>query len=166
METWTRDEHGAWRRWSHPGLALEALANPAAPRMVSLLVVGTGPDDDEQLFAAVRLARRLATGPLQVVAATAHPSAPWRESVRAAGADLALLVSRPKTGRSSKEPPLEHVVELGGGTCPALHAKREREITLSVCGRHADRLVLARHHVERWCLAKQQDCPHWGRARG
>jgi len=166
METWTRNEKGRWRRWSQPGLALDLITS-SSPRVVSLLVIGTGPEDDEQLFAAVRLARRLATGPLEVVAASVHPSARWRESVREAGVDLALLVPQPQHCLLCKKPPLDVVVELGVGICPELHAKHEQGVTFSVCGRHKDRMVLARHHVERWCLAKKEDCPHWqGEPRG
>jgi hypothetical protein len=66
-----------------------------------------------------------------------------------------------------QETPLDHVVELGGGICPELHAKHEQEVTLSVCGRHKDRMVLARHHFDCFCLAKKEDCPHWqGGPRG
>jgi hypothetical protein len=135
--------------------------------VVSLLVVGTGREDDEQLFAAIRLSRRLATGPLEVVAGSVHPSAKWRDSVLEAGADLALLVRQPKDCRLCRRPPLDDVVELGAGICPELHAKREQKVTLSVCGRHKDRMVLARHHFDRWCLARKEDCPHWkGEPRG
>jgi len=166
METWTRNEEGRWKRWSHPGLGLDALAN-SSPRVVSLLVVGIGPEDDEQLLAAVRLARRLATGPLEVVAGNVHPSARWLEAVREAGADLTLLVPQPKHCRLCKKPPLDDVVELGCNICPELHAKHEQKTTLSVCGRHKDRMVLARHHFDRWCLTSKEDCPHWqGEPRG
>lgn len=122
METWTRNEEGSWRRWSHPGLGLDAIVN-ASPCVVSLVVVGIGPEDDEQFFAAIRLARRLATTRLEVVAGSVHPSARWLESVRQAGADLVLLVPQPGHCRWHKKPPLDDVVELGGDVCPELRAQ-------------------------------------------
>lgn len=160
METWTRNEEGTWRRWSHPGLGLDVLAN-ASPRVVSFIVVGLGLDDDEQLFAVVRLACRLATGPLEVVAGIVHPSALWLESVRQAGADRAFLVPPPKNCRRLEKPPLDDVVELSDGICPELHVKHGEDVSLSVCGRHKDRMVLARQHFDRWCFGKKEQCPHW-----
>lgn len=159
METWTQNNKGSWKRWSHPGPGLDAIAS-ASSRMVSILVVGIGPEDDEQLLAAVRLARRLASGPLEVVAGIVHPSARWVESVRKAGADIALLVPQPKPFELCKTPPLYDVVELGRGICPELHAERAQGTTLSVCGRRKDLMVLARHHFDRWCFSNKEHCPH------
>jgi|GEM_PF-1608538 len=161
METWTKDTSGdGWRHWTHPVLGLDAVTG-ARPRVTEILVVGLGASDHEQLIASIRLARRLATGPLEVVAAGAHPTQSWFESVQKAGADLALVVSWPEPGRWSQEPPLRDVAELGGAICPELHARHEQDVTLSVCGRHRDRMVLVRHHFDRWCLANKEDCPHW-----
>lgn len=160
METWTRNEEHSWKQWSHPALGLDAIAN-ASPPVVALLVIATDAEDDEQLVAAVRLARQLATTPLEVVAASVHPSLRWLESVREAGADRALLVPRPNQCRRCKQPPLDDVVELSGSLCPELHAKSEHKVSLSVCGKHNDRMVLARHHFDRWCLAAKEACPHW-----
>lgn len=160
METWTKDAGGEnWRHWSHPVLGLDAVAG-AFPRIVAILVVGFGPSDQKQLFASIRLARRLAAGPLEVVAGSVHPTLSWVESVLQAGAGLALLVSEPERGRLSRKPPLGDVVELGSAICPELRAKHELDVTLSVCGRHNDRMVLAQHHFKRWCLAAKDECPH------
>lgn len=165
METWTQDREGDWKRWSNPALGLDALAG-APPRVRAILVVGLGPPDDEQLVATIRLARRLAGGPLEVIAGSVHPTALWRESVRRAGADRAFLVSPPSAWCPGK-PPFGDAVELGDGVCPALHAGDDRKVAWSVCGRHNDRMVLARHHFDRWCLAANEECPHWqGATRG
>ncbi|MBE0616330.1 MAG: hypothetical protein IH608_00195, partial [Proteobacteria bacterium] len=37
----------------------------------------------------------------------------------------------------------------------------ERGATLSLCGRHRDRMVLVVRHLERWCLGDHETCPHW-----
>lgn len=161
MKIWTRQADGGdWRPWSHPELGLEAVAG-ASPRVAAILVVGLGPPDDAPLLASIRLARRLAAGPLEVVAASAHPTLRWVESVRQAGADLALLVNPPAQDRWSRKLPLDGAVALCGAICPALHAQHEQDLTLSLCGRRQDRMLLARHHLERWCLAAKEACPHY-----
>jgi len=166
MEMWTCDGQGKWKRWSHAGLGLEAVAC-AGPAVAQVLVVESDPDEDEQILAAIRLTRRLASPAVTVVAGSEHPSADWRESVRRAGADRALLVPlATKRGRRMSGP-LEGAQELGDGICPELHALHDPRCALSVCGRHSDRMVLARHHFVRWCLAGKETCPHWqGGARG
>lgn len=166
METWTRTENGGWKSWKHPGLGLDALTRSAKP-VATLLVVAGEPEDDEQLLAAVRLARRLATGRLEIVAGSVHPTARWLEAVQVAGADRALLVARPERHRLWGSPQLDDAVELGTHICPELHATQEQGTALSVCGTHRDRMVLAWHHFERWCLRNKEDCPHWrGAHRG
>jgi len=160
MEMWTHSEEGKWRRWSHTGPGLDAVAG-ASPRIDQVLVIGSDPADDEQLLAAIRLTRRLAGGPVTLIAGSEHPSACWCDSVRNAGADRTLLVSRPKERCWNKQPPLEDGAEIGPGICPALHVHHEHDVTLSVCGRCQDRMVLVRHHFDRWCLAAKEECPHW-----
>jgi hypothetical protein len=165
METWTQDEEGRWKRWGHPLLGVDAVAS-SSPRVVAFLVVGLGRPDDELLPAAIGLARRLADGPITVIAGSTHPCALWLQSVRRAGADRALFLSSVGTRRCD-DPPLDGAVELGEGICPALHARDAQKTALSVCGRHRDRMILARHHFDRWCLAAKDECPSWrGTPRG
>jgi len=160
MEMWTSGKDGTWKRWSHAGLGLDAVAS-ASPPVVRVLVIGNGPEQDAELLAIVRLTRRLAGGPVTVLAATGHPSARWRESVCQAGADRALLVPGPTERAWQKKDPLDGAIEIGGTVCPELHARHEEQHALSVCGRHENRMVLAAHHFVRWCLAAKEECPHW-----
>jgi hypothetical protein len=46
--------------------------------------------------------------------------------------------------------------------CPLLHVVESHGVTMSVCGAHNDRMVLAPHHMNRWCLAGMDDCTHRG----
>lgn len=166
METWTRNEKGTWKRWNHPGLALDAMTN-SSMRVRMLLVIGSERADDEQLFATIRLARRLVGGSVKVIAGNVHPSAGWLASVHQAGVDQALLVPKPQKWRWPGGPLLDNAVELDSSLCPELHVRDEQKVTASVCGRYLDRMVLTRRHFDRWCLAKKEDCPHWqGGPRG
>jgi hypothetical protein len=158
MELWTRDEHGRWKRWRHPGPALDALAI-ADPKIEGLVALGSGPEDEEELIAAIRLARRLQPGPLSVIAGTEHPSARWYGMVCRAGVDRALFVS-PPGGCGREQPPLADAVELGAGICPALHVQHDPRGALSVCGQRGDAMVLARQHLARWCVVAPSRCPH------
>jgi len=58
--------------WSHPELGLDAMTSSSS-RVVLLFLIEIGPADDEPLVATVWLARRLATGPLKVIAVLALP---------------------------------------------------------------------------------------------
>lgn len=164
MEMWTQSTDGRWKRWGHPGAGLDAIASSASGPAV-VVVIATGPADDEQLVATIRLTRHVTTGPVRVIAASEHPSPDWVESVRRAGADLTLFAPRPDRSLFRCGPALQDTIELGGGICPALHACTQDEATLSVCGRRNDKMVLARHHFERWCFAAKEDCPHWQRGQ-
>ncbi len=159
MDTWTQDEDGAWRRWSHPSLALDAIAS-SRTNVRKLLLVQTDARDDERLLAMIRLARRLAASALRVAAAHAHPSRAWAEAVAAAGAEQAMFVPR-SDGELFVKDPLSGAELLDEGLCPALHARRAERGTLSVCGRHRDRMVLAPRHFGRWCLRGKHACPYW-----
>lgn len=158
MELWTHDELARWRRWTDAVRGLDAVTS-SPPSAVRLVVLARGPDEDEAVFAATRLARRLTTEPLEIIAGTPSPTLVWLESAIEAGVDQAALFAWDQGGH--QEPPLQGAAELSHLICPALHARREQSATLSVCGRHHDRMVLARHHFDRWCLATKEECPHW-----
>jgi hypothetical protein len=165
MEMWTRNEAGEWRRWPHVAPGLDAVAS-AIPRVDRVLVVGRTPVEDDRAVAAIRLSRRLAGGSLTVIAGQERPTRAWREAVCAAGADSALVVARRDEYEGRPDPPLDDAREVGADVCPELHVVHERGVTLSVCGRHRDSMVLARHHLDRWCLAAHDQCPHWCAGRG
>lgn len=160
MKMWTDDGHGEWRAWSHAEIGLDAVA-AATPLGGRVFAIENGPDEDEQLLALIRLIRRLGQGRVVVIAASQHPSACWRNSVLQAGADMALFVpALEKHGRQDINP-LRDSLELGDSVCPELHARSVSGVTVSVCGRHQDRMVLARHHFDCWCLRTKDRCPHW-----
>jgi hypothetical protein len=53
------------------------------------------------------------------------------------------------------------VGELCESVCPLLHCTRGNNVVLSVCGAHNDRMVLAEHHMQAWCLTGHAQCPHY-----
>lgn len=158
MEMWAREDSGGWTTWNHVAEGLDALA---AGTFTAVLLVVTGePADDRATLPVIRLAKRLSPAPVALMVASPHPSAAWYASTRDAGADQALAVST-EPGAVATAPPLEGSAEIGETLCPALHVLHTKGATLSVCGRHHDRLVLARHHFDRWCLGTKECCPHW-----
>lgn len=160
MEIWTHIAGGTWQRWDDLALGLEA-ASRTAPRVDQVLLIGGTAADDRSIGATLRLVRQLAHEPVTVTAGHAHPSRDWRRSVGEAGADRAILVVGPTMQAARDKPPLEDALDLGANICPALHVRYAREATLSVCGRHKNRLVLAASHLKRWCLSRKEACPHW-----
>ena len=157
METWTQDVQGTWATWSHAALCIEAAADPGVTQVV---VVGRDGHEDPAIVAVVRLVRRLASRSVDVVAASEHPSEAWYHAVRKAGATRAVLVTPPRSRATPPEPGLAKATDLGGTICPFLQAQVRGSVTLSVCGHGADRMVLARHHLDRWCLATNAQCPY------
>ncbi|MBN1945743.1 MAG: hypothetical protein JW797_08695 [Bradymonadales bacterium] len=170
MEIWTQYEPARWRRWADTGQVIESF--DSWPPSTVLLVATREPDETERVCGTLRLFRHLANGRMRMMVGSGHPSAAWCASVLAAGADQVLLVPRSwERGRQDErnpeeKPPLQQAIELDADICPALHVRRDGDVILSVCGRHADRMVLARHHLERWCLAAKDRCPHWGGGSG
>jgi hypothetical protein len=159
MDTWTQDEDGAWKSWGHADLALDALADDQA-RIPRVLFVETDLSDDGRVLAMVRLARRLTDGTVSVMAAHSHPTRAWIASILGAGAEQALFLPKPNGGPRPTVP-LVGAESLDDAICPALHARLDERVTLSVCGRHHDRMVLARCHFDRWCLRAKHACPYW-----
>jgi hypothetical protein len=160
METWTLGSGDRWKRWGHPGVALDAMSTMPST-VTQLLVIDIEVGDQERTAATIHLARRIAVGPLQVIAGSLHPTRQWSESVRRAGADRVLFIARRKAGWHLRNPHLTEVVELDDRVCPALHVTHDQDLTLSVCGRRHDRMVLARPHLDGWCLKHNSACPHW-----
>lgn len=145
--------------WRDAGRSLDDVGDWLPAALLILTDGAAEPTDPQDEIAAVRLARRLATGTISIVAGCAHPSADWRDAVRQAGADHAFLVSTDRGGHRGS--PLEGAVEFGDDVCPALHVRRDSKTVLNVCGRHHDRMVLVRRHLDRWCLGRKTECPHW-----
>lgn len=158
MEIWTYDEAGGWIGWARAALGLDAIVSAASPTD-QMLVVQRSPADEDEVCAVIGLARRLCNGTLTVTAGHEHPSTRWRDSVRQAGADRAVLVS------DGARVPLDDATEVGDQLCPELLVD-PGPTRLSVRERYRDRMVLARHHFDRWCLAGKELCPHWRETPG
>lgn len=145
MELWTRSAGGPWtRREPMSGLAA-ALDGRVGAVLVAL-------DDADEVTDALRVARAVAPPGTPLLAAARHPSARWASRAREAGAARLLLADGGEPSRFD---------EVAVPVCPALHARDDGGVGLSVCGRHADRMVLSGVHLRRFCLGHNGGCPHW-----
>lgn len=165
MELWTKKHDGpCWMEWPSVLQALAALNEDAES---DVLLMSLAPDAElAEITAALRLVRRLVPHAASVIVASPHPSNGCQLHLHSLGVDHIWLVDdqlRPDAPGTAPTP----VQEIGDRVCPALHAQTRGGRTLSVCGRHEDRLVLAPRHMTEWCLAKHKSCPHWqNSARG
>ena len=155
MEIWTRQrEQLGWTPWPDVPSGLASLVD--VPDAQVLLRTEAPDVEHDLLVATLRLVQALAKDG-NVVIASPHPSADWVESLKPFSVDQAWVVER----RGARRPPaIENLSELVQGICPHLHTKTIDGTTLSVCGCHLDRMVLARHHLDRWCLLGDSECPH------
>lgn len=123
-----------------------------------VLVLVTSPQEAlRETRAAARLIRRLSGGRGRLLLATAHPTRAWAEQLGHEGVDEFWAVEHPPPAAATGPAPLGPV---GESTCANLHTRTADGFTLSVCGRHADLMVIAGHHMSRWCLHRQRPCPH------
>lgn len=156
MEIWTRRSGGDFSRWPDAVQGVESLAGAPA---VAVLFYSEAPDSEAAtLAAALRLARRFAGEECSLAVSSPHPSQEWIDAARRAGADRILVTQGDAGGRRGRVP-LGRALEVE--PCPALHVWTDGSTTLSVCGRHRDRMVLCQGHLERWCLGHNDACPHW-----
>lgn len=157
MELWTSQrEHLGWTPWSDVSRGLASLLD--APNAQVLLLTEAPEAEHDLLVAALRLVHALAANGAEVVVASPHPSADLIESLAPCGVDQVWVVERRNAQQAST---LVNISALGQGVCSELHAKTEDGTTISVCGCRRDRMVLARHHLNRWCLGNKESCPHW-----
>jgi hypothetical protein len=98
-----------------------------------------------------------ALGGCEVTVASPHPSPDWAASLEPLGVDHLWVVDQGPMDGATR---LRNPTEVRGDICPHLHTKPCSATTLSVCGCHHDRLVLARDHLETWCLNGADGCPH------
>jgi hypothetical protein len=155
MEIWTRqsDQLG-WIPWPAIPQGLAAIA--AVPGARQALLVTTAPDADHPAVVAVlQLIQTL--GRCEVTVASPHPSTDWAESLEPLGVDHLWVVDQGPMDRAAR---VGNPTEVRGNICHHLHTKTRGTTTLSVCGCHHDRLVLARYHLETWCLTGGDGCPH------
>ena len=158
MEFWTRDDNqGWWKEWPD---ALQGLASLSASH-VEVLLLSLKPDAElSALIATVRLVRKLVGRAVTIIIASPHPSDEWLRPLKEYGIDHVWLVQRPGA-EAQRRGIFARLLEIDNGICPALHSRTSNGTTLSVCGCHSDRMVLARHHFDRWCLRSHRQCPHW-----
>lgn len=163
MELWTRAEGElCWKEWPD---ALQGIAALRGLPAKEVLLLTLRPDEEAaELLAAVRLiheTRETGGAPVRVIVGSPHPSDDWVAPLREAGIDQVWWVVPPGgprgRGRCSPGP----AASVGQQVCPALHAGTEGGTSLSLCGRHDDRMVLGSGHLERWCLRRHRECPHW-----
>jgi len=156
MEIWTRQrEQMGWTPWPDMPRGLASLLDVHGAQV--LLLTDAPETEHDALVAALKLVHALARDDCNVVVASPHPSAGLIESLASCDVDQVWVVN----GRHSRRTaPLENVLGLDHDVCPYLHTSTEDGTTLSVCGSHHDRMVLARHHLDRWCLKNDGNCPH------
>lgn len=160
MEVWTRtaDQLG-WKEWPEP---VQGLAWLSDHPVVEVLLVALNPDEElPELTAAVRLIRSTAGTSVRIIVASPHPSEEWVRPLQEIGIDHVWWVARPRPRRVPRHEMTARARGIEGSVCLALHTATEHGVTLSLCGRHRDRMVLAPHHLARWCLDGHETCPHW-----
>lgn len=140
-----RPGQAAWQGYAEPLLGLAEATEDVCDLVfaVEWPILEVAP-----VTGAVRLARRLLDPGVSIGIATPHPAGEWLSAAFEAGADS--LMMAPDSPRYAL-----------GDCCPALHQRVRQNEPLSVCGRHRDRMVLAAHHLDRWCLGNHASCPHW-----
>ena len=163
MKFWSKsDDQPCWKEWPD---TMQGLASLPASRIAEVLLLTLEPDAEVSvLVTTVRLVRKLVGPAVTIVVASPYPSEAWLRPLKEASVDHVWLVERPGRERLGRGEP-ERVREIGSDICPALHSRAEAGSTLSVCGCRHDRMVLARHHLKRWCLGAYQRCPTWCEAR-
>ena len=148
MELWTKHADGDWTPWPDLLRGLESLID--TPRGEVLLFTEAPDVDREALTAALRLIRTLADR-VDVTVASPHPCSRLFEVVAPFHVDHFWLADSPHA--------LGDVTEVLAPICPHLRTLTTRGVTVSACACHAG-MVLARHHLDRWCLENDPECPH------
>ena len=112
-----------------------------------------------RLAGAVRLTRRLGGDRIRIGIATPHPAGEWlAEAFRAGADDLVICPGAPAQVLLAFLPAARRCrLE---DCCPHLHQRIRHNLPMCVCGRHRDRMVLAGHHLDRWCVGDVASCPH------
>ena len=114
--------------------------------------------DREELLTFLHSALRIGLKPGELRIVTSNPGhlflrALSEDSLGAVGVEV------PRTGVGES---IDHwtVEEARRGFCPELHVRTAKEVELSVCGAHRDRMVVSTSHMGQWCLADHRTCPH------
>lgn len=158
MEMWTRNNSQV--DWHECRDIMSGIAGLQSAGEVEILFVSECPLHElEQLLNEINIVRRIFGKSATVIVASPHPSRRWISSVKNADIDQIWEVSAHHEKYRKNLP--DHTEQFANTACPALHIREEGGSTLSVCGCHHDRMILAHHHLQRWCLKNKDECPHW-----
>ncbi|MBF0192035.1 MAG: hypothetical protein HQL99_12975 [Magnetococcales bacterium] len=114
----------------------------------------------DEWIAVLDLLQGSANGKPVVVAATPYPTVAWQEWMTALGFDHLWVSAERLDGRRDSDQ--IQFFALENGLCPLLHIRSDPssgQRAASVCGACEDRMVLAIHHLRRWCMAEPNVCP-------
>lgn len=152
-----RDDGPEWRFHPDP---IQGFAAEPSPVIEAVLGVEWPILESASLASAVRLAKRLWGQAVTVAVVTPHPSTEWLSDAFEEGASYLML---PATRNLVTEPSQAFgEIRLAlRDLCPSLHQRVKRNVPLCVCGCHRDLMVLTSHHLNRWCVGKHHECPHW-----
>ncbi|MBF0165923.1 MAG: hypothetical protein HQM01_15705 [Magnetococcales bacterium] len=99
----------------------------------------------------------------EVVAATAHPDSTWRQRLHDQGVTRFWAVAPEDAGGSGRPLDPTRFIEIRAeAICPLLHTLEHASGSYSVCGGQEDRMVLAMHHLRKWCVTRPHVCPWRG----
>jgi len=158
MRIWTRKKGEA--TWPPQPDPLQGLLQLSKTSHGELLVFTGAPQTDlAAIKALAQLAHKVATSPVMIVV-TSHPSADWIEGLARVGVELVQYCEEPGDEALSLRT-AEPVSELLHRLCPALHTRGREQVTLSVCGRFHDRMVLRPSWIRAWCIRDRSTCPFW-----
>ncbi|MBN2718187.1 MAG: hypothetical protein JXX14_20245 [Deltaproteobacteria bacterium] len=162
MEIWTRyNSQIEWRQWPKILSGIEGLLQDEP---VEVLFLSERPlHEIDQFISGIAIVRRICGESVSVIVASPYPSEQWISRLRTVGIDQVWTVSSRQQRYGQVSP--EQVSQLTNAACPALHAREHGGKAISVCGCHSDRMVLAHHHLKRWCLKNKDECPHWNEDR-
>lgn len=161
MKIWIKyNNEDAWKEWFD---VLTGIASIRPYEQVDVLfVIGRPLHEMETLLSGIAIVRRICGTAVSVLAICPCPSLQWISQLKSVGVDSVLgewaVSSR---GQRIVRVSCQDEVRLTEDACPALHTIENEKEAHSVCGRHNDRMVLAHHHLEKWCLENKDECPHW-----
>jgi hypothetical protein len=141
--------------------ALARLANGEAGEVK--VFCGRPAEEFGELCAFVEAAIGLGVPTTAVTIVTPHPSSGWLRALEArnlgpVGLEIRSSPGSDLIGRWTVEEALRTI-------CPELHLKVGDEVDLSVCGAHADHMVVSVAQMGQRCTADHRHCPHRIRRR-
>ncbi|MBF0213515.1 MAG: hypothetical protein HQM00_08120 [Magnetococcales bacterium] len=115
--------------------------------------------EQDELIAVLDLLKEYATEKPMVATSTPYPTVVWQERMAALGFAHLWVASERLDGRRDPDPLQFFALERG--LCPLLHIRSDLsgQRAASVCGACDDRMVLAIHHLRRWCMTEPNVCP-------